>query len=58
MPGCAQADVDRFLLTDSAEEAVDHIVRAAEERFGGVPGRTRYQPKTILGERSPDRPVR
>lgn len=46
----ASADVDRFLLTDSPDEAVDHIVGIALDRFGEMP-RPRHRPRPVLGER-------
>jgi len=43
-------DVDRFLVTDSPQEAVDHVHRMGAERFGLV---WKHQPKPrwILGEK-------
>jgi len=44
-------DVDRFMITDSPEDAVNHIHKVAVERFGLV---WQHQPKPrwVLGEKS------
>jgi len=49
----AAEDVSRLVLTDSPEEAVDHILRAAKEKFG-VHERRRPRPRRILGESDDD----
>lgn len=45
------SDVDRFMITDSPEEAVDHIHQVGVERFGLV---WQHQPKPrwLFGEKS------
>ena len=45
-----EADVDRFVVTDSATAAVDHILQAATERFGLE---WRPKPSWVLGEKGP-----
>lgn len=44
------ADVDRFLITDSPREAVDHIYKVGVERFGLVSQR-QPKPRWVLGEK-------
>lgn len=44
-------DVKRFMVTDSPEEAVNHIHRVAVERFGLV-WKQQPRPSWVLGERS------
>jgi uncharacterized protein (TIGR00730 family) len=48
------ADVDRFVLTDSADEAAEHVLEVAQERFG-----LKLQPSRkasrMLGEKAPVR---
>ncbi|MEM7351522.1 MAG: TIGR00730 family Rossman fold protein [Acidobacteriota bacterium] len=45
-----QADVDRFVVTDSPSEAVEHILKVATERFGLE---WRPKPSWVLGEKAP-----
>ena len=45
-------DPERFLVTDSAEEAVAHVLKEATERFGLVWKRA-PRPRRIFGERAP-----
>ena len=45
------SDVDRFMITDSPEEAVDHIHQVAVERFGLV-WKQQPRPSWVLGEKS------
>ncbi|MFQ5527384.1 MAG: TIGR00730 family Rossman fold protein [Thermoanaerobaculia bacterium] len=45
------SDVDRFLITDSPEEAVDHIHQVGIERFGLVWQR-QPKPQWVLGEKA------
>ena len=47
----AASDVDRFIITDSPEEAVDHIHRVAVDRFGLV-WEQQPRPSWVLGEKS------
>ncbi|MCP4204286.1 MAG: TIGR00730 family Rossman fold protein [bacterium] len=44
-------DVDRFMVTDSPDDAVDHIHRVGVERFGLVWQR-QPRPRWVLGERT------
>jgi uncharacterized protein (TIGR00730 family) len=47
----AASDVDRFMITDSPAEAVDHIHRVAVDRFGLV-WEQQPRPSWVLGERA------
>ena len=47
-------DVDRFLVTDSPNEAADHVLTIAQERFGLAWKRAPRASK-ILGEKAPTR---
>jgi len=46
----AELDVDRFMITDSPEEAVEHIHKVAVERFGLV-WKRQPKPTWVLGEK-------
>jgi predicted Rossmann-fold nucleotide-binding protein len=45
-----QADYDRFVVTDSPEEAMAHIAEAAVKHFGFT-WRPKTRPKWYLGEK-------
>jgi uncharacterized protein (TIGR00730 family) len=47
-----QADVDRFIVTDSAQEAVGSITEVAKRRFGLTYG-SRMKRRWFFGERKP-----
>jgi hypothetical protein len=47
-----QADVDRFIVTDSAHEAVGSITEVAKRRFGLTYG-SRMKRRWFFGERDP-----
>jgi uncharacterized protein (TIGR00730 family) len=44
-------DLDRFVVTDSPRDAVEHILRVATRELGLRPGKLR--PRRLLAERSP-----
>jgi hypothetical protein len=48
-------DLDRFLITDSPQDAVAHVLRAATQRFGLV-WKRRPLPSRFLGEAPMDAP--
>lgn len=50
------ADVERFVVTDSAGEAADHVLEVAQERFGLEWKRSR-RARRMLGARAPARPT-
>jgi predicted Rossmann-fold nucleotide-binding protein len=46
----AQADLDRFIITDSAQEAVESIMEIAKRAFGLTYG-SRMRKRWFFGER-------